>query len=45
MSTAPAALGLVKAGRVKFLASASAKRSTLLPEVPTFAESGITGAE
>ena len=43
MSTPPASLGLVKAGRVKILASAGAKRSALLPDVPTFAESGLPG--
>jgi len=43
MSTPPASLGLVKAGRVKILASAGAKRSALLPDVPTFAESGVSG--
>ena len=43
MSTAPASMGLVKAGRVKMLAAASAKRSALLPDLPTFAESGVPG--
>ena len=43
MSTPPAAMGLVKAGRIKFLASAGAKRSALLPDVPTMAESGLPG--
>ena len=45
MSTLPASLGLVKAGRVKILASAGAKRSALMPDIPTFAENGITGAD
>ena len=44
MSTPPASIGLVKGGRLKFLASAAPKRSALLPDVPTFTESGITGA-
>jgi tripartite-type tricarboxylate transporter receptor subunit TctC len=43
MSTAPAAMPLVKAGRLKILASCGAKRSALMPDVPTFAESGISG--
>jgi tripartite-type tricarboxylate transporter receptor subunit TctC len=41
MTTAPAALPLVKAGRLKVLAQAVAKRSPLLPDVPTFEESGV----
>jgi tripartite-type tricarboxylate transporter receptor subunit TctC len=45
MSTPPASMGLVKAGRVKILASAGAKRSALLPDVPTFAESGVAGVQ
>ena len=43
MSTAPASMPMVKAGRVKILASAGAKRSALMPDVPTFAESGVAG--
>lgn len=43
MSTAPAAMPMVKAGRVKILASAGAKRSALMPDIPTFAESGLPG--
>jgi tripartite-type tricarboxylate transporter receptor subunit TctC len=42
MTTPPAAFPLVKAGRLKLLAAASAKRSPLLPDVPTFAESGVS---
>ena len=41
MTTPPAALPLVKSGRLKILAQAVAKRSPLLPDVPTFAESGV----
>jgi tripartite-type tricarboxylate transporter receptor subunit TctC len=37
----PAVLPLVKAGRLRPLAVASAKRTPTLPELPTFAESGI----
>ena len=43
MTTPPAALPFAKAGRLKILAAASAKRSPLLPDVPTFAESGVNG--
>jgi tripartite-type tricarboxylate transporter receptor subunit TctC len=43
MSTPPAALGLAKGGRVKILASAGPKRSAVMPDVPTFAESGLPG--
>ena len=41
MTTPPAALPFAKSGRLKILAAASAKRSPLLPDVPTFAESGV----
>jgi tripartite-type tricarboxylate transporter receptor subunit TctC len=43
MTTPPAALPAAKAGRLKILAAASVKRSPLLPDVPTFAESGVSG--
>jgi tripartite-type tricarboxylate transporter receptor subunit TctC len=43
MSTPPAAMPVVKTGRVKILASAGPKRSALLPDIPTFAESGVPG--
>jgi tripartite-type tricarboxylate transporter receptor subunit TctC len=35
----------IKSGRLRALAIASAKRSPAIPEVPTLAESGVTGAE
>jgi len=38
-------LGHVRAGRLKAIAMASAKRSPVLPEVPTFAEAGIPNFE
>jgi len=43
--TAVYALPQVRAGRVKILAVASAKRSALLPDVPTVAEQGVPGYE
>jgi tripartite-type tricarboxylate transporter receptor subunit TctC len=39
------ALPHVKSGRVRALAIASSKRSPAMPDVPTLAESGVTGAE
>ena len=40
-ATAPGAMAFIKAGRLKALVLASAKRSASLPEVPTFSESGF----
>src|SRR3954469_2291541 len=40
-TSAPAAMGLIKSGRVKPLAVASAKRIAPLSDVPTFAEQGV----
>jgi tripartite-type tricarboxylate transporter receptor subunit TctC len=37
------ALGHVQSGRLRTIAVASAKRSSALPEVPTFAEAGVQG--
>src|SRR3954470_3930263 len=45
VSSVPQALQLVRSGQVKTLAVTSNKRSALLPEVPTLAESGESGAE
>ena len=44
-SSAPTAIPQVKAGRIKALAVTTAKRSVLLPELPTIAESGLPGFE
>ena len=41
----PAAVELVKAGRVRALVVTGAKRSAALPDVPTVAESGFPGFE
>jgi len=43
MTTPPAALPLAKSGRLRILAAAAQKRSAMLPDVPTFAESGVPG--
>src|SRR5262245_17882115 len=45
MTSAPPALPLAKAGRLRIVASAAAKRTALLPDVPTFAEGGVNGVE
>jgi tripartite-type tricarboxylate transporter receptor subunit TctC len=42
-SVIPAALALVKAGKLRAVAVTSAKRLSLLPEIPTVAESRIAG--
>ena len=44
-TTTVSAESQIKAGRVKVIGLASAKRSPLLPDVPTLAESGIKDAE
>jgi tripartite-type tricarboxylate transporter receptor subunit TctC len=44
-STLPAALGQVKANRLRALGVTSAKRTGVSPEVPTIAEQGLPGFE
>lgn len=39
----PVALGNVKAGTLRALAISSAKRSSIMPDLPTIAESGVPG--
>lgn len=43
--TMPSVIGQVKAGRIRALAVASAKRNPQLPNVPTMAEAGLKGVE
>lgn len=44
-NTIPPLLPYIRAGRVRPLAVTSAKRSSLLPDVPTFVESGLPAVE
>jgi tripartite-type tricarboxylate transporter receptor subunit TctC len=41
----PPTLGLIRQGKIKAIALAGPRRSHVLPDVPTFAEAGITGVE
>jgi tripartite-type tricarboxylate transporter receptor subunit TctC len=43
MTSLPSAMTQVQAGRLKALAVGSEKRSSFMPELPTIAESGLTG--
>jgi tripartite-type tricarboxylate transporter receptor subunit TctC len=45
MFTDSSAMSIIKGGKIKLMAVAGAKRSTLLPDVPTVAESGLPGFE
>jgi tripartite-type tricarboxylate transporter receptor subunit TctC len=45
ITVVPGAVPQVKAGRARLLAVTTAKRSSLLPDVPTIAESGLPGFE
>jgi tripartite-type tricarboxylate transporter receptor subunit TctC len=44
-SSLPSALPFIESGRLRALAVASNKRSPLLPDVPTMAQSGVDGVE
>ena len=44
-SSAPTAVPQIKAGKIRALAVTTAKRSAVLPELPTIAESGLPGFE
>ena len=41
----PSSLGYISSGRLRAIAVTTAKRTTLLPNVPTLAESGVPGYE
>ena len=41
----PPTLGLIRQGKIKAIALAGPRRSNVLPDVPTFAEAGVTGVE
>jgi len=43
MTSPPPALPLAKAGRLRILAQAAAKRGALLADIPTFEEGGVSG--
>ncbi len=45
ISPAAALVGLIRAGRLRAIAISSARRSPILPELPTIAESGLPGYE
>jgi tripartite-type tricarboxylate transporter receptor subunit TctC len=45
VSSLPQVLQLAQSGQVKALAVTSAKRTALLPDVPTLEESGISGVD
>lgn len=44
-ATAASAIGHIKAGKIRALAVSTAKRSGLVPELPTVAEAGLKGFE
>jgi len=44
-ATAPSAMALIKAGRLRAIAITSTARSAVMPDLPTVAESGVPGYE
>ena len=44
-ATAASSIGHIKAGKIRALAVTTAKRSSLVPELPTIAEAGLPGFE
>jgi tripartite-type tricarboxylate transporter receptor subunit TctC len=44
-ATAASSIGHIKAGKIRALAVTTAKRSALVPDLPTIAESGLSGYE
>jgi len=45
LATVPSVMGQVKAGKLRAVAATSARRLSMLPEIPTVAESGLPGYE
>ncbi len=45
LATVPSVMGQVKSGKLRAVATASARRLPMLPEVPTVSESGLPGYE
>ncbi|MBC7781936.1 MAG: tripartite tricarboxylate transporter substrate binding protein [Proteobacteria bacterium] len=45
LATVPSVMEQVKAGRLRAVATSSAKRLSMLPDIPTVAESGLPGYE
>ena len=43
--TLPAAVGYIKGGKLKAIATSGAKRTPAMPDLPTIAEGGVTGYE
>jgi len=45
LATVPSVMGQVKAGKLRAVATTSARRLSMLPEIPTVSESGLPGYE